>query len=128
MFIECNVNPKQLKVGDCVVRALAKASGLSWDEVYLDLCNLGMDMFRMPSDKKVYETWLEQNGFYKQKMPRHEDRTKYSVYELAEELNEIYEGYAVVAIANHMTVVGYGNIYDLWDCGNYKVGNFYVRL
>ena len=41
MFIEYNVNPADKKVGDCVIRALTKALGMTWEEVYLALCLQG---------------------------------------------------------------------------------------
>lgn len=41
MYIEYNVNPADKKVGDCVIRALTKALGMTWEEVYLALCLQG---------------------------------------------------------------------------------------
>ena len=39
MFIESNPNPNNSRVGDCVIRAIAKAENASWDKIYLDLLN-----------------------------------------------------------------------------------------
>ena len=36
-FSYFNPNPAGLKVGDCTVRAIAKGTGKSWDEVYIGL-------------------------------------------------------------------------------------------
>ena len=127
MYIEVNVNPKGIRANDCVIRAISLASGIDYSDVHWGLCNLASDMCRMPNEKKVYEKYLENIGFIKQKMPKHEDGTKYSVKELAEGLDEIYEGSAIVTIANHMTCVANGNIYDTWNCGRKKVGNFWIR-
>ncbi len=40
-FIAYNANPKNKKVDDCVVRALSKAIGKGWYEVYDELYNIG---------------------------------------------------------------------------------------
>lgn len=127
MFVNINVNPKDVRASDCVIRAISLASGIDYGDVFWDLCNLAFEMGRMPNEKKVYERYLETIGFIKQKMPKHEDNTRYKVGELAIELQEIYEGYAVVSVANHMTCVGHGNVYDIWNCSYKSVGNFWVK-
>ena len=126
MFVKININPKSIKASDCVIRAISLASGIDYSDVYWGLCNIGADMCRIPNEKKVYEKYLEDIGFVKQKMPKNDDNTRYKVNQLATELNDIYEGFAVVSVANHLTCVGHGNIYDTWDCGYKSVGNFWL--
>ena len=36
-YINYNPNPKRKLVGDCVIRAISKATGNDWEDVYLDL-------------------------------------------------------------------------------------------
>ena len=36
-FIFYNKNPDDLRVGDCVVRAIAKAENMSWYDTYIDI-------------------------------------------------------------------------------------------
>ena len=43
-FSYFNPNPAGQKVGDCTVRAIAKATGKSWDEVYIGLRLQGLIM------------------------------------------------------------------------------------
>ena len=126
MFVKFNYNPKKYRASDCVIRAIAYATDRPWEVVYQDLCRLGLSMYRMPNEKKVYEKYLENEGFIKQKMPKHDNGTKYSVEELAKELDTLYSGRAVVSIARHLTSVQGGNIYDTWDCSDSKVGNYWV--
>lgn len=127
MFVKVNMNPKDIRAGDCVVRAISYASGFEYSDVYWDLCNIAYEMCRMPNEKQVYEKYLKEIGFVKQKMPKHEDNTRYTVYELVEELSKVYNGCAVVTVANHMTCVRDGNTYDTWDCRHKSVGNFWIK-
>ena len=116
-----NENPKSLvSAGDCVVRAIAKATGISWDEVYQNLCLIGLRVKDMPSSKRVYRQYLN-NISKMEKQPWNGNR-KYTLTEFAEEFNR---GAYVVSIANHLTVVIDGFIYDTWDCSQYTVGNYW---
>ena len=116
-----NENPKSLvSAGDCVVRAIAKATGISWDEVYQNLCLIGLRVKDMPSSKRVYRQYLN-NISKMEKQPWNGNR-KYTLTEFAEEFNR---GTYVVSIANHLTVVIDGFIYDTWDCSQYTVGNYW---
>ena len=52
MWIKCNPNPLGKQTGDCVVRAIAIATGQSWRDTYRELCKVGIvrhasgDIFR----------------------------------------------------------------------------------
>ena len=63
-YINYNANPKGLKTGDCVIRALSKATGKSWDEVYAELCEIGYKKKKLPNNDCVYKAVLKQNHFY----------------------------------------------------------------
>ena len=80
-MIKLNLNPKGWKTGDCVIRAIAYATQQSWDDVYKGLSDLGFKKKRMPNDKQVYEQYLKDLGWEKQKQPRKWDNTKYTVNE-----------------------------------------------
>ena len=57
-FSYFNPNPAGQKVGDCTVRAIAKATGKSWDEVYIGLCLQGLIMGDLPSANSVWGAYL----------------------------------------------------------------------
>ena len=121
-----NLNPKGLKTGDCVIRAIAYATEKEWEEVYEALCKLGLKMKRMPNEKQVYEKYLEQLGWQKYKQPRKWNNTKYTLDEFIEEMAS--EGDAVlVKLAHHLSVVEEGQVVDTWDCGYKTVGNYWIR-
>ncbi len=124
-FINCNANPKQWKnEGDCVVRALCKATNLSWEEVYQELCDIGLKKCRMPNSKQVYEEFLKEQGFIKCSMPRHCDNTRYTVREFIETFKEEL---VVISVANHLTYAENDYLYDTWDCSFKSVGNYWIK-
>ena len=68
-FSYFNPNPTGQKVGDCTVRAIAKATGKSWDDVYTGLCLQGLIMGDLPSANSVWSAYLRQQGFTRNVIP-----------------------------------------------------------
>lgn len=123
-FIKTNPHPAGKKTGDCVVRALAIAENKKWIDVYDALCALGRKMAEMPNSKGVYESFLIQNGWTKQKMPKHPNGKRYKLRELADERpNETI----VASVVHHLATVRDGKLLDTWDCGRKCVGNYFTK-
>ena len=125
-MIKLNLNPKGRKACDCVIRAIAYATQQSWDKVYKDLFEIGFKMKRVAEEKQVYEKYLEDLGWQKQKQPRTYLNTKYTVNEFCKEIaasNKVY----IVSVANHLTAVADKEIVDTWDCGYKSVGNYWIK-
>lgn len=125
IFEKYNKNPRNIKASDCVVRAIATALNQSWIQTYTDLCNLGADLCRMPNEPITYERYLKQKGFDKQKMPKREDNTRYTIKEFADELADINKVY-IISVAKHLTVLGGITLVDTWNCSHKSVGNYWV--
>ena len=58
LFVKENVNPKGNKACDCVVRAIVTATNEKWEDVYIDLCKLGLEMKDMPNAKPVWKKYM----------------------------------------------------------------------
>ncbi len=123
-FEKVNLNPSGRKTADCVVRALVKATHTNWSKVYYRLCEIGGNKFAMPNEKRVYEIYLEENGFKKQKMLRFSDNSRYTVIEFADANPK---GTFVIGVAKHLTVIIDGTLYDTWNCGHKSVGNYWTK-
>ena len=123
-YFSLNLNPIGKRSGDCVVRAICGATNKTWEEVYNDLCKLGLEMKEMPNMKKVFEKYLEQIGWKKQKMPRFGDNTRYTLEEFADENNK---GVYIINLANHLTYIEDGTLIDIWDCSGKSVGNYWKQ-
>lgn len=125
VFTKTNVNPKQWKnEGDCVIRAIASATGKTWEEVYKDLTAIGLKKCRMPNSQKVYEAYLEEQGFVKWKSPRKWNDKKYTIREYIEEHPSLT---CIITVANHMTFVKKGELIDTWDCSHKSIGNYWTK-
>ena len=69
MWIKYNPNPTGRNVGDCAVRAVAKALDISWEDAYVRVSTNGYAMGDMPSSDSVWGSVLRQNGFYREAIP-----------------------------------------------------------
>lgn len=114
MYIKFNNNPLDKLVGDCVIRAIAKATDDSWDVVHDQLCDLSYTMADMPSSNAVWGTYLENIGFQRGN-PSDRCSMCYTVREFA---NHNREGIYVVGTGSHVVCIIDGNYYDTWDSGD----------
>jgi hypothetical protein len=122
-FIFYNENPKgSLSADDCVIRAIAKATGKTWDETYHELCLVGFSIKDVPSADSTFKQYLKQEGYQMEKQPRKSDNTKYTAEQFAKKYNE---GIYIISLANHLSMVQDGKIYDTWNCSNKCVGNYW---
>lgn len=62
MWVKCNPNPVGRQTGDCVIRAIAIATGQSWRETYRDLCRIGELQGDLPNSNMVWEMYLRERG------------------------------------------------------------------
>lgn len=113
-FVFYNPNPVGKQVGDCPVRAIAKATGQSWDEVYTGLCVQGLAMGDMPSANSVWGAYLRQRGFTRYVIPN----TCPDCYTVAEFATDHPRGVYVLALSGHVVCVVDGQYHDTWDSGN----------
>ena len=124
MFNKNNLNPKDNKTGDCVVRAIMKGTKQTWIKVYEDLCKLGLELLAMPNSPEVYQKYLKDIGWIKQRMPRFKDNTRYTIEEFADENPK---GTFIISVANHLTVVVDGTLIDTWNCSYKSMGNYWTN-
>ena len=62
MWVKCTPNPVGRQTGDCVIRAIAVATGQSWRETYRDLCRIGEIQGDLPNSNMVWGMYLKQLG------------------------------------------------------------------
>lgn len=114
MYQRFNVNPAGRNVGDCVVRAIAKATGQGWEEAYIALCVQGLISYDMPSANAVWGAYLRRLGFRRHLIPD----TCPDCYTVSDFAAEHPAGTYVLALSGHVVCVEDGIIYDSWDCGS----------
>lgn len=108
-----NINPHGKATGDCTVRAIAIATGQTWDDAFWDLALQGYVMGDMPSSNAVTTAYLRRKGFRRRTIPESccED---YTVRDFCEDHPR---GIFVVGTGSHLVAVIDGGYWDSWDSG-----------
>lgn len=113
-YIYYNPNPTQRRVGDCSVRAVAKALNVDWETAYIMIVMNGYAMGDMPSSDSVWGSVLRQNGFYRKIIPN-SCPDCYTAEDFAKDHNE---GVYVLGFGGHVATVVNGDLYDSWNSSN----------
>ena len=111
MWIEYNPNPIQRRVGDCSVRAIAKALDMDWEDAYALIVSLGFSMADMPSSDAVWGAALRKYGFYRAAI----DNKCPDCYTAEDFCKDNPKGTYVLGFGGHVATVHNGNLYDSWD-------------
>lgn len=114
MYVYNNPNPRQLKTGDCVIRAIAIAMNKSWYESYVGVCLKGLEMSMMPSDNGVWGEFLKNNGFKR----RIVSDTCPQCYTVRDFCSEHFKGTYILGTGSHAIACVDGDYYDTWDSGD----------
>lgn len=127
MFIKENVNPKNKKTTDCVVRAITKSSGLSYNTVLDKLVeNMKKTGFSY-NEPKGFEPVLESLGFVRVSCSKIKKGDHRPTVEVISRLTKGNGKKIVCNCAGHLTSIEKGNVYDLWDCSDKCVYTYYVK-
>lgn len=110
-WVEYNPNPDGIRVGDCAVRAVAKAFGDRWETAFARIALQGFIMRDMPSSDAVWGAVLRQRGFVRQAVPN----TCPECYTAEDFCRDHQQGTFVLAFGGHVATVVDGNLYDSWD-------------
>ena len=120
-----NPNPKKSeKANDCVVRALCKATGNAWDDVYNELCAIGFEMKVMPTCKPVWTEYLNRNNFIQHKLSIKKGMKRPRVQSFA---SSNKSGTFVLQVAHHIVTCEDGYFYDTWDCGDAALYGYWEK-
>ena len=114
MFVRYNANPEQKIVGDCVIRAISRATETRWDYTYDELCLQGKKMCDLPSSNAVWGTYLKKHGFQRINIPN----TCPMCYTVRDFARDNPKGTFVLGTGTHAVAVIDGLYYDTWDSGD----------
>ena len=123
MWIEYNPNPYGARVGDCAVRAVAKAFGNRWDTAFARIALQGFLMGDMPSSDAVWGAALREQGFKREAIPN----TCPDCYTADDFCKDHPKGTYVLAFGGHVATVVDGDLYDSWDSRN-EIPMYYYYL
>lgn len=109
-----NSNPVGRNVGDCAIRAVAKALDISWEDAYILIAAAGYAMGDMPSSDSVWGAVLRQNGFYREAI----SNDCSDCYTARDFCSDNPDGVFVLGFGGHVATVVDGDLYDSWDSSN----------
>ena len=123
-------NKKDLKdeYGDCTIRALSKALGVTWLEAFdmmIPLCRFYQvsNVFNAPS--YIERQMIEKLGFKYHGISNKRGSRRPTVDSFTKEHPE---GTYILNVANHEVAVVDGRYYDTWDCGYKSLYGYYERI
>ena len=106
-----NPSPAARNVGDCSVRAGAKALGTDWETAYVLITMAGFQMNDMPSSNSVWGAVLRKRGFYRHIIPN----SCPDCYTVGQFADDHPKGVYVVGTGSHVVTVEDGVVFDTWD-------------
>lgn len=112
-WVQYDPNPVQSNngVGDCAVRAIAKALNLTWEQAYSRLALNGYLMGDMPNSDIVWGSVLRKENFVKEVLPN----TCPDCYTVKDFCTDHPRGTFVVKSENHVATIINGNLFDSWN-------------
>lgn len=110
-YKEYNPNPLHKRVGDCTVRAIARATGKDWDGTFAGIVAKAYEIKDMPSSNNVWGAYLRDCGFHRSIMPD----TCPDCYTVREFARDHPQGVYILALKTHVVAVVDGDWYDTWN-------------
>lgn len=123
MYIYYNANPCHAIVGDCVIRAISKVTGLSWEDTYINLCEEGLNLCDLPNSNATWDRFLRDIGFRKRVLPD----TCPTCYTVKMFCHSHPMGEYVLATGSHAIACIDGDYYDIFDSGMEIVTYYYEK-
>lgn len=121
-YIYFNPNPLGKRVGDCVIRAIAKLTRQDWATVYIGITTTGYELCDMPSSNAVWAAYLNRLGYRRFVIPD----TCPQCYTVRDFCIDNQQGNFLVATGSHVVAVSNGDYFDAWDSGE-EIPIYYWR-
>ena len=116
--------PNTHRCGDCVIRAVAKALDVSWEEALTILYNTARKINDVPISTNAITETLKIYGFVWKGLRAVKGEERPTVADFAK-THEI--GRYVLSVAHHAVCAIGGKYYDVWDCGFKSVYGYWFR-
>ena len=123
MWIRANPNFFRDSEPDCVVRAIAIATGDSWEKVHWDLCLMSHLEHTMPSVNWLWDLYLKGRGFIRFELP---DSCPECIT-VREFARRFPKGTYIIGTGSHAVCVRDGDWFDAYDSGEMIPSYFYRK-
>lgn len=125
-----NANPKGNYACDCVVRAICKANGKTYNKTFRELFELAIKLGYIPTEKNTYGAYLEAEGWKKMPQPKKANGKKYTGKQFCEAIQKgEFPNTDIIAHigGHHIVAIADGKVFDTWDSTGYCIGNYWVK-
>lgn len=124
VFFYFNCNPKAKHTTDCVIRAVCAAVEKPWMEVFRALTDYTVQSGYMFNDERNYGNYLRDCGWEKQPQPKDRNGKRIKVKTFL----QTFTGTAVINAGKaHVSYVSDGFVWDIWNCENEIIGNYWIK-
>ena len=113
-YYQPNIKDIKDKYGDCVIRAITKATNKTWLEVFDEMMPLSREMQVPFNCKPCYSKYLKDLGFKYFGISNARGTKRPTVESFTKEHKD---GTYVLIVANHIVTCSNGKYFDTWDCG-----------
>lgn len=113
-YVYYNPNPSGKRVGDCVIRGIAKLTGQDWKLTYIGIAVQGYCSYDMPSSNAVWAEYLRWCGYRRHILPD----TCPDCYTIKDFCADNPDGRFLLATGSHVVAVVDGDYFDAWDSGD----------
>lgn len=123
VFRYYNCNPHHKTTCDCVIRAIAAGTGETWENTLKNLTRYMLQNGNMLNTPELYGQYLKDDGWVKQKQPVKANGQKMTIKEFL----QTFDDCAIIhAGKGHVSYVADGKLYDIWDCSDEIIGNYWT--
>ena len=119
-WVYFNPSPAGRNVGDCAVRAVAKALDVDWETAFAMITANAFQMNDMPSSNAVWGSVVKQHGFTRSSITT----TCPDCYTAEDFCRDHPTGTYVLGFGTHTATVKNGRLFDSWDSSQ-EIPQFY---
>lgn len=127
VYYQPNAKDLKDKYGDCTIRALSKALGVTWLEAFeatLPLCKAEQVTNIFDAPVKMVNKSLDALGFDYTGVSNSKGTKRPTVESFAKDHPS---GTYIVTVAHHVVAVVDGKYYDTWDSGKNSLYGYYTK-
>ena len=122
------VSSKRKRAGDCAVRCIMAAEGLSWEDTFNKLCLKAVKCQLMPNDIIIIEKVLKEYGYCAEKAPMVKCGDRKRRMTVKEFASHNKKGTFILSLSGHIVCLKDGDWYDSWDSSFYKVFKVFRKI
>lgn len=124
-----NVNPRGKICEDCVIRAVALATGESWESTIRQLTELGIKRGYVCNDSRLYPEYLKLKGFVEMKEPRDCCNRKMTIKDfLIMHEGEPFRTMVVNAGSHHVICIKDNKVRDIWNSSRQTMHKYWIKV